>query len=424
MVELAKDHPYAGLQLSLFQDNLDLPRHRWFEFKEGFSEQLVRIAVSETARGRNKLRILDPCAGVGTTLIAAGRIGMKATGIEVNPFLSFACAAKSTPNGWRRGSFQRRLDAILKSGRYEVASPLEGVSTFTEGPHAQKWLFNRSVLRGFESLFQALKLSGGYYQPLKLALLASLTDCCNAKRDGKCLRYKKDWQSLGYSSADLRRAFEARAKCVFEDVHSDPFDHKGIRIISGDARKELTDLAPDSFDIMITSPPYLNSFDYSDVYRPELFAGKFVRSNDQLRQVRLGTIRSHVQVKWQAAKEIASPLIPQILSRIGSKTLWDKRLPAMIQSYFADMAVVLGLCSPLVRGGGYAWVVVGTSAYGGVEVPVDLILADIASRKGWSVKRLYVLRELRAAGQQWTRIKGSPNPPLRETLIILRRESP
>jgi DNA modification methylase len=422
-MELDTNHPYAGLQLSLFQDNLQLPRHRWFEFKEGFSEKLVRVALKETAQGNKSIRILDPFAGVGTALVAAGRMGIKATGIEVNPFLSFACNAKTRPDGWRQANFQRRLDAILRSARYEVPSPLEGVSTFTEGPRTQKWLFNRSVLRGFESLSQALKVSGPYYQPLKLALLASLADCCNAKRDGKCLRYRKDWQSLGYTSADLRAVFEARAKAVFEDVHTDPFDHKGIRVIRGDARKELAGLSRDSFDIVITSPPYLNSFDYSDVYRPELFAGKFVRSNDELRQVRLGSIRSHVQVKWEAAKEVASPLVSQVISRVGEKTLWDRRLPAMIQSYFADIGVVLGLCRRLVRDPGYAWIVVGTSAYGGVQVAVDVILADIASRKGWSVKGLYVLRELRAAGQQWTRIKGGPSPPLRETLIVLQRES-
>jgi len=421
MISPITNREYSELRLSLFHDNLDLPRHRWFEFKEGFSEKLVRLAVGEVPRSNRKLRILDPFVGVGTTLVAAGRMGFDATGIEVNPFLAFACRAKCSPNGWRHSTFQTRLDSVLSASRYELPSHLEGVSTFTEAPKIHQWLFNRSVLRGFAALSQAIQGAGRYRDPLKLALLAALAECCNARRDGKCLRYRKDWRKLGYTSADLRQEFIKRAMVVFEDVHTDFFRHKGIRAIGGDTRKVLVGLPSDSHDLLVTSPPYLNSFDYSDVYRPELFAGGFVKSNEDLRRVRLEAIRSHVQVKWVAATEVASTLIPPLLSRIKKSILWDKRLPSMVQSYFADLANIVKQCARLVRPGGRAWIVVGTSAYGGVEIPVDLILGDIAAQSGWSVKSINVLRQLRAAGQQWSRIGDGPAPPLRESLVILER---
>ena len=421
MVRPIPNHAYDDLHLSLFQGNLHLPRHRWFEFKEGFSEKLVRLAVTELAQTNRRLRILDPFVGIGTTLVAAGRMGIEATGIEVNPFLAFACRAKCSPDGWRRSTFQTRLDSVLTASRYELPSNLEGVSTFTEAPTNRQWLFNKSVLRGFAALSQAIQGAGRYRNPLKLALLASLAECCNARRDGKCLRYRKDWRKLGFTSADLREEFIKRAMVVFEDVHIDFFRHEGINAIGGDARKVLAGLPSDSHDILVTSPPYLNSFDYSDVYRPELFVGGFVRSNEALRRVRLGAIRSHVQVKWQAATEVASPLIPPLLSRMNMSKLWDKKLPSMVQSYFADLAQVMKHCARVVRQGGRAWIVVGTSAYCGVEIPVDLILADIAAHSGWSVKSVSVLRQLRAAGQQWSRIGDGLAPPLRESLVILER---
>lgn len=421
MIRTITNHDYGELRLSLFHDNLCLPRHRWFEFKEGFSEKLVRLAVSEVPRIDRRPRILDPFAGVGTTLVAAGRMGFDATGIEVNPFLAFACRAKCSPDGWRQSAFQTRLNSVLNASRYELPSHLEGVSTFTEAPKIRQWLFNRSVLRGFAALSKAIQGAGRYREPLKLALLAGLAECCNARRDGKCLRYRKDWRKLGYTSADLREEFIKRAMIVFDDVHTDFFRHNGIRAIGGDTREVLVGLRSDSHDILVTSPPYLNSFDYSDVYRPELFAGGFVKSNEDLRRVRLATIRSHVQVKWQAATEVASPLIPPVLARISMNKLWDKKLPSMVQSYFADLARVMKQCARVVRKGGRAWIVVGTSAYGGVEIPVNVILADIAARCGWSVESICVLRQLRAAGQQWFRIGDGRVPPLRESLVILER---
>ena len=71
-----------------------------------------------------------------------------------------------------------------------------------------------------------------------------------------------------------------------------------------------------------------------------------------------------------------------------------------------------------MRRGGQVWLVVSTSAYGGVHIPVDLIVADAANQAGFDLEGVYKLRHLRAAGQQWKQFKIVA-PPLRESLVIL-----
>lgn len=416
-------NPYSGLDLSVFNHNLSLPRHRWYEFKEGFSEKLVQTAISEVGgHSRKRLNILDPFAGSGTSLVTAGRMGLNATGIEVNPYLSFAAKAKCTPSSNNRQLFRQQLSEILFKSRHEVTSPLEGISTFTKSSHNKKWLFNKSVLRGFAAIDNSLKKYRRFRKPLRLALFASLMECCNAKRDGKCLRYKKDWETRGDTSSDLRDIFKKRAEIVFDDMSIYPFDANGLISLQGDTRVVLKTLKSRSYDLIVTSPPYLNSFDYSDVYRPELFVGGFVNSNDELRQIRLRTVRSHVQVNWEPSSCVSSPMIAPIVERLETKQLWSSKLPAMIQSYFADMTEVLTETYRLIRANGQAWIVVSTSAYGGVEVPVDLILADIASQVGWRLRSVNVLRQMRAAGQHWSHLEPDAKLPLRESLIILERK--
>jgi len=413
-------HPYSKLGLSNFDTNKDLARHRWFQFKEGFSAELVRLAVADL-NARRPPAILDTFVGSGTSLVEAGRIGSMATGIEVNPFLSFASRAKTAPSTKPSTTYSCLIDELANSGPREIRSPLEGQSTFTEGGDSTKWLFNRSVLRSFAAIQSRIRAQPRLRRPLELALLAALLDCSNAKRDGKCLRYKRGWEDAKVSSTELRSRFRERAMLVIEDLQNPSFDHSKLKVITGDCRTSLANLPAAAYDLWVTSPPYLNSFDYSDVYRPELFAAGFVSTNDELRKIRKKTLCSHVQVKREYTEDICSALLKPILDRIAGRQLWNQHLPGMVRTYFADLALVCQKVHPLLRRGGKAWIVVSTSAYAGVEIPVDLILADLASKSGWKLCGIYVLRELRAAGQYWSRLEKGSRPPLRESLLVLER---
>lgn len=417
-------HDYSDADLSVFDTNADLPRHRWYGLKEGFSEELVRIAVEAASRRGQRVQLLDPFVGSGTSVVAAGRLGVRATGIEVNPFLRYAAAAKCAAPLRSRRAAARLVDAALAAFDHERPSPLEGFSTFAPKRGANKWLFNRSALRGFEAARTRLRLSSiSATAALHLALIASLMDSCNAKRDGKCLRYRKGWQHLGFDSAYVAARFAKRASIVLDDLAETDFDSTHLHVIEGDARQRLKTLSNDSFDLVVTSPPYLNSFDYSDVYRPELFAGGFVNANDDLREIRLQTIRSHVQVSWTPSRRAPSSLlIAPITAELRQRDLWNRRLPLMIENYFIDLCDILREARRVVRRGGKAWVVVSTSAYAGIEIPVDLILADIAGHVGWTVQEVFVLRNLRASGQHFSKhLERGTKPPLRESLLILKR---
>lgn len=414
----ASQNEYAKQSLSNFDANRHLPRHRWLEFKEGFSADLVRLAVDDCSK--TSPRLLDPFAGSGTTIVEAGRRGLNATGIEVNPFLHDVALAKC--------HHQLKSDSEVKSWRTtvldgpcrEALSPLEGLSTFTEGGDATKWIFNTSVLRGFEAISALL---GGRTEswtlPMKVALLSALMETSNVRRDGKCVRYKKGWSTAGFTSADFRTSFAAVSKCVIDDLTLDSFTAKESRILNGDARRVLSEISSSSHDVVVTSPPYLNSFDYSDVYRPELFAGKYVSDNLQLRTIRHKTLRSHVQVDRTFAKTSTSYLLDPVLKELAGRKLWNRNIPGMISSYFWDMKGILSQLHRIVRRGGACWIVVSTSAYSGVQIPVDLILADVAGQCGWSLRGVYVLRNLRASGQHWAHLGENAKLPLRESLIVL-----
>ena len=94
---------------------------------------------------------------------------------------------------------------IQKGRQYES---LEKYSTFTELSDNEKWLFNLDVLRSFYGGYHFLEnIESNESQLLKLALINSIMEVSNASKDGKCLRYKKNWQDRNYCKIDFVKAF-------------------------------------------------------------------------------------------------------------------------------------------------------------------------------------------------------------------------
>lgn len=408
-----------------FEENLTQPRHCWYPFKEGFSNQLVAEAIKQSTAGKKKaMCVLDPFSGSGTTPLTASLLGYDSISLEVNPFCVFTSKIKCLPGAWNiRMVSDTAMRIVSAASKEEVVSPLEGSSTFTEGEEKEKFLFNRSVLRGFQSTWDAIEESGnGHSGPLKLAAIRAAMNCCNAKKDGKCLRYLENWKELNYSADNFYRNFSSIVTRMLRDVELAPINkNRKAKLIKGDAREKLATVESRSCNLLVTSPPYLNSFDYSDVYRPELFLGGFVKSNEELRKIRLKTVRSHVQVDWGGETAVDNPMVKSIVNALGQKEgLWNKKIPTMVEAYFHDMQKVLREAARALRKGAEAWIVVSTSAYEGIQIPVDLILADLANDEGFALDGIYALRTLRAAGQQQASF-GTKGHPLRESLIILKR---
>jgi hypothetical protein len=398
-----------------------LPRHRWYFVKEGFSPKLVEQAIQIEGVRPGEI-LLDPFSGSGTTAVTGALAGLQTHAFELNPFLRFLTSAKLRKVS--SSAFRRASVDVLRALETSCPSPLEGFSTFTKGNRWDRWLFPISVLRSFESGKRATSHADADQRALlRLALIGAAMDCCNASRDGKCVRYSEDWRKHQATSTKLRERFQFRTDAIATDLSAAPLSRALSTVVQGDVR-ELLPKMREQFRLCVTSPPYLNSFDYSDVYRPELFLGGFVRSTKALMNIRLKTVRSHVQASWnQPTRDEFGGLYSKCITRIKERVddLWDRRLPTMVQAYFEDMETVLKCLRQRAQKDASVWLVVSTSAYAGIEVPVDLILAEMARQTGWYLREVGVLRYLRSSSQhvQHVEEKERKSVPLRESVVIL-----
>src|SRR5258707_1772499 len=93
--------------------NKTAPIHRWVDWIAGFSSDCAGQVIDDfivSPRQHRKALILDPFAGVATTLVEAQRRGIRSVGFEINPFAALVAQAKLTATYVNHIAFVRQIE--------------------------------------------------------------------------------------------------------------------------------------------------------------------------------------------------------------------------------------------------------------------------------------------------------------------------
>lgn len=396
-----------------------LPFQSWRRFKEAFAPELVEQALLETPGVVR--RIVDPFGGSGTTALAAQFLGVHPTTIEVNPYLADLIEAKITTLDLDRAAMELRAVVENVLARPIATTPVfvGAPATFIEPGQSGRWIFSRSVaarILGYRSAIEAIT-DPGIRRLFRVALAALTVPVSNVTVSGKGRRYRRGWERRPTSPDLVDRLFREGVAQAFYDLRRySARRHRDYLVLRGDARKLASSLG--EHDLAVFSPPYPNSFDYTDVYNVELWALGYLKGHAQNVLLRNDTLRSHVQIlRDMSYADLQSALLYRTIAALRDvrSQLWNRHIPEMIGAYIADMATVLRGLAVGLRTRGRIYMVVGDSRYATIDVGISEILAELAPSLGYGVQRLEPCRSMRASPQQGGRHE------LAETLIVLER---
>ena len=395
-----------------YQGNRQAAGLRWMKYKEGFSRGLVDYLLDEY----EPERVLDPFAGIGTTaLVATGR-GMQATGIEIMPVGVLAGAGvAAAANGLSRAALDETADALRR--RVASARPAPAGHAF---PHvritAGAFPAETEAALGKAREFIAGMPDGAAKTLVNLACMSVLEAVSFTRKDGQYLRW--DARSGRRLRAAMHKgvvppfpdALDGRLSEIAGDLDDVKRNYGGRpELVNGSSLELLRTLPDGAFDMVITSPPYANRYDYTRTYALELAwldtdQEGFARLRQKLLSAtvenRTKTAALHAlygdrpdTLRRAVAGYEEQTALHEVLGilRAHASELGNRHVIRLLEGYFLEMAVVVAELGRLVRPGGHVIMVNDNVQYHGEEVPVDFILSDLAERSGFACAAIWTL---------------------------------
>jgi site-specific DNA-methyltransferase (cytosine-N4-specific) len=223
-----------------------------------FVPQIPRRAIARWTRPGE--RVLDPFAGGGTTLLEAALADRPSTGIDNNAVACLVARAKT--RAWRRVDLEplRTLARALARG-----DALGTAADVPDYPNRDHW-FSPEALQDLGQLRARVRAEPEPRRTLALAVFSSIV--LRASRQDSDTRYART--DRVYRSGSALRWFARRLEDATERAAALVGRPRArADVLHADARA-LAGVPPGSVSLVVTSPPYLNAYDYHKYHRHRL----------------------------------------------------------------------------------------------------------------------------------------------------------
>lgn len=427
-----------------FQANKNIKAYRWYKYKEAFSASLVEYLLQNYQIESGHL--LDPFAGSGTSLFAASKMGLNADGIELLPIgqeiikTRLILEREFTIDDFHRliyWSNQRPWEtSIFKQNLPEIR--------ITKGAYPEE------TLNLIEQYMGTWKTENKSVQTvLRFALLCVLESISYTRKDGQYLRWDfRSGRQQGNKPFDkgeiqsFKQAIGEKITEILEDLHTGNkqgelfsiFTNPGeIRLFTGSSLDIMPTFPNSFYDIIITSPPYCNRYDYTRTYALELaLLGVGQEEIVKLRQQMLScTVENKpkdllaINSEWLPAidatdqQKLLQTILQYLEEEKNQKKLNNQNIPRMVKGYFYEMSCIIAECYRVMKSQALLLMINDNVRYAGVSISVDLILSAIAETVGFKVENILVLPNSKGNSSQQMGEHGRDS--LRKCVYVWRK---
>ena len=387
------------------------PLHRWVPWIAGFSGSFV----AEVLEGANyidprSVTVLDPFAGVGTTLVEGLKQGHNVVGFEINPYAALACEIKLASLYCNLKPLGKAIREVTHFPCKALDSKVTAHSKAPTGFKSRVPFFSPTIERDVLLLqdFIAKQSNSFVRKVFKVAFGSVMVSFSNYSYEPS-LSTRLSAGKEPIKCADVFGVFrdklsEIEADIIYFQQHMKHFMHRPeAKVHQCSYLHDKRLLSPHSVDVIVTSPPYLNNYHYLRNTRPQLYWLGLIDGNGDIRKLE----EENFGRFWQTVRNqppiqlcFKFPKLQQVLSQIR------ERNPAKgvyggigwanyATTYFNDCDRFFRVTQRIMKPGGLVVVVIGNNIVQGIHIETDRFLAQIAELHGFKVDGMHRVRKKR-----------------------------
>lgn len=372
-----------GSTLKIDWNNNNEYTHSFFKYPCKFIPLIPRWAINKYTQQGDY--VIDPFAGSGTTLVESVISGRHALGVDFDNLSRLLCCAKTTPLTMADLHILTRYKEDIANN---VIKFKEDKRLLPDIENLSHWfpVENIRALLRIKTYISQFRSNERIYNFLLVCLASiirksSLADPASPKPyvSSRIRAHPVDAVSLFASTLN---------NYLIKITEFSRLDISRCIIIGDDARVINTDEYDGTVKLAVTSPPYINAFDYVRSLRLENawlgFHGDAESSEYKKKQIGTETISSKEYDNEPQMRD--RPRLQEIIKEIRKH---DKKRSYVVYRFFMDMEENIKQINRLLKRGGHYIVVIGNCKIRNINVPAHEIIADLALRNGFVLSNMF-----------------------------------
>lgn len=354
--------------------SIDLWTHGYHRYPAKFIPQVVKkLLETYTKQGD---RVADVFAGCGTTLVECKLHGLPSIGVDINPVAQLITKAKINPVSpvtleKRYKELQTGIQTFIPQAIYAEAGH-ERIDYWFKPEQKNKIAFLYSLIL----LIQDRKEKDFFLCALS-NILKNCSTWLQSSTKPQTDKTKKIPDPFKSFQIQVKKMLK-RNRLFYENLKEQDVLSTPCKIKIADARK--TNIQEGSVNAIITSPPYVTSYEYADIHQLTGYWFEYITDLSSFRKKFIGTFYSQnkeLVVKSKIATGIISDLSKQ-----------DTRLAGEVANYFNDMYDVATEMNRILAPNGFVCMVVGNTTLRNVKVKSAQAFAEILRLNNFRIEQV------------------------------------